>query len=60
MQTSLSIDEILLSMYVNLSTNFRDLPRKVEKAPFPLKRMNLDFFICVHMLPLATGYAAGI
>ena len=31
--TSLSVDEILLLRYVNLSTNFRRLPFRVEIAP---------------------------
>ena len=31
MMTSLSVDEILLSRYMNWSTNFRDLPFKVER-----------------------------
>ena len=40
MLTLLSVDEILLLRYVNLSTNFRDLPFRVEMAPFHLKYMN--------------------
>ena len=32
--TSLSVDEILLPRYVNLSTNFRGLPLKVDMAQF--------------------------
>ena len=38
--TSLSVDEILLPSYVNLSTNFRGLPLKVDMAPSHLKHMN--------------------
>ena len=33
MFTSFSVDEILLLKYVNLSTNFKGLPLKVEIAP---------------------------
>ena len=39
MLTSLSVNEILLPKYVNLSNNFRGLPLKVEMAPH-LKHMN--------------------
>ena len=39
MLTSLSIDEILLPRYVNLSTNFRGLPLRVEMAPSHLKHI---------------------
>ena len=35
--TSLSFDKILLPRYVNWSTNFRDLPFKMEIALFLLK-----------------------
>ena len=31
--TSLSVDPTLLLRYVNLSTNFRELPFRVEMAP---------------------------
>ena len=44
MLTSLSVDEILLPKYVNLSTNFRDLPLKVEMAPSYFKHMNSVLF----------------
>ena len=36
----LSADEIFHSRHMNWSTNFRDLPLKVEMAPFCLKYMN--------------------
>ena len=36
---SLSVDEMLLLRYLNLSTNFRGLPLRVEMAPFCLKYM---------------------
>ena len=35
--TSLSVDEIMLLRYMNLSTNFRGRPLKVEMAPSRLK-----------------------
>ena len=38
--TSLSVDEILLSRYVNCSTGFRGLPSSVEMSPRFLKLMN--------------------
>ena len=38
--TSLSVDEILLLRYMNLPTNLRGLPFKVEMASFGLKHMN--------------------
>ena len=34
-----SVDEILLPRYVNLSTNFRGLPLRIEIAPSCLKHM---------------------
>ena len=37
MLTLLSVDEILLLRYVNLSTNFRSLLREIEMAPLHLK-----------------------
>ena len=37
--TSLSVDEILLSRYVNLSTNFRGLLFRAKMAPSHLKYM---------------------
>ena len=37
--TSLSVDEMLLPRYVNLSTNFRGLLFRVETAPSRLKHM---------------------
>ena len=36
---SVSVDEILLPIYVNLSTNFRELPFRVEKALSWLKEL---------------------
>ena len=45
MLTSLSVDEILLPKYVNLSTNFRGLPLKVKIAPSHLKHMNSILFV---------------
>ena len=47
MLTSLSIEEILLPRYVNLSTNLRELPFRVEIAPSHLKHMY--YFICIHV-----------
>ena len=47
MLISLSVDEILLPRYVNLSTNFRDLPINVQITPSCLKHWNS--FICVHV-----------
>ena len=44
MLTSLSVDEILLLRYMNLSTNFRGLPLQVKIAPSFLKQMNSVFF----------------
>ena len=41
--TSLSIDERLLLKYINLSTNFRGLPLRVELTPSHLKYMYLHF-----------------
>ena len=37
--SSLSVDEILLPKYVNLSTNLRGPPFRVEMAPSQLKLM---------------------
>ena len=59
--TSLSVDEILLLM--NRTTNFRDLPLKVEMAPPCLKHMYSVYLRCCRdqCLPLlAVGYAARI
>ena len=45
MLTSLSVDKILLPRYVNLPTNFIDLPHRVELAPSHLKKgMNSVLF----------------
>ena len=37
---SLSVDEMLLLRYVNLSMNFKGLPLKDEMVPFCLKYIN--------------------
>ena len=62
MLTSLSAVEILLLRYVNLSTNFRCLPLKVEIAPFGLKHINS--YLCSHrgqcLLQVTPDYTAGI
>ena len=42
--TSLSVDETLLPMYMNLSTNFKISPFRVEMAPSWLKCMNSVLF----------------
>ena len=39
MLASLSVDEMLLLRYVNLSTNFRGLPLTVEMTSFCLKHI---------------------
>ena len=44
MFTLVSVDEILLPSYVNLSNNFRDLPFNVEMARFYFKQMNSVLF----------------
>ena len=46
MLQSLSVDEMLLPRYVNLSTNLKGLQLRVEVAPFRLK--HVLYFICVH------------
>ena len=43
--TSLSVDEMLLPRYMNLSTNFRGLPFRVEMTPSWLKLR----FVCIHV-----------
>ena len=54
MLTSLSVDEILLLWYVNLSTNFRGLPLKMEMAPSLLKHMYTVLFAFTwHSMPPA-------
>ena len=60
---SLSEDETLLLRYVNLFTNFREPPFRVEMFPFWLKHA---FFFCLHssggqclLLPIS-DYATGI
>ena len=45
MFTLLSVDEILLPRYVNLSTNFRGLPLRKEMAPSRLKQLNSVLFV---------------
>ena len=54
MLISISVDEILLPRYVNLSTTFRGLPLRVEMAPPHLKHV-----LCFIYL-LTLGYAVGI
>ena len=46
--TSLSVDEILVSKYVNQCTNFRGLPLKVEMAPsyFKFIHVKANAFCC--------------
>ena len=62
---SLSEDETLLPKYVNLSTNFREPPFKVEMPPF-FKIKNLYTMLCPHsrwgqsFLLFAPVYAVGI
>ena len=48
MLTSLSVDEMLLTMYMNCSTNFSDLPRTVEMAAFCLKLIYSVLF-CIYI-----------
>ena len=43
--TSLSVDEMLVSRYVNWPINSRGLPLRVEMAPFCLK--HIYCFICI-------------
>ena len=61
MLSSLSADEILLPSYVNLSSNFRGLPLRVEMTPARLKRTHsvLLAFSWSLLLP-APDYAVGI
>ena len=42
--TSFSVDEILLTRFVNLFTNFRGLPLRMDIVPSCLKRMNSVLF----------------
>ena len=57
MPTALSVDEILLSRYVNLCTNFISLPTKVKMAPFLLKHMYNVLFAFTNLpMPLATCF----
>ena len=61
--TLLSVDEKLLPRYVNMSTNFKSLPHRVEKAPPRLKRMySVLFAFTWRLMPpvVAPDYAAGI
>ena len=61
--TSLSVDETLLLRYLNLSTNFRGPPFRVEMAPSHLKHMySVLFAFMWKPMPSAacSGYAAGI
>ena len=60
MLTSISVDEILLLRYVNLSTNFRCLPLKVEVAPFRLIDKNSVSFVSMLSPKLAPGYSVEI
>ena len=63
MLTSLSVDEILLPRYVNLSINFRGLLLRVNMVPYHLKQMNSVLFVFMKrpMPPtFALGYVAGI
>ena len=48
MLASLSVDEILLSMYANWLTNFRGLSFNVEMAPYFFKTHEFCF-ICVRV-----------
>ena len=59
MLTSLSVDEMLLPRYVNLSTNFRGLLFKVEMLPSHLKH-ELCFISVQCLLLLPLGYVVGI
>ena len=52
---SLSVDEMLLLRYINLSTNFREQPFRVEMPPSWLKHMN-SFCLLLHV----QGYGVGI
>ena len=47
--TSLSVDEIRLTRYVNLSTNFRRPSFRMEMAPSRLRHMFSVYFYCIHM-----------
>ena len=47
MLTSFSIDEILLLRYMDLSTNLRALPLRVEMVPSHLKCILC--FICIYV-----------
>ena len=62
MMTSLSVDEILLPKYVNVSINFRNLPLNVEVDFSHLKPMNS--VLCSHrdqcLLLLDQSYVVGI
>ena len=53
MLTSLSVDEILLSRYLNWSTNFRGLRLRVEMASSCLKHL-LDIFMRIHGSPVSS------
>ena len=44
--TSLSVDETLLLRYMNLFTNFRELPFRVEMVPSRVKT-HVPHFVCV-------------
>ena len=52
--TSLSVDEALLPRYVNLSTNFRELPFRVEMSFFFFKLKPMYCFVCIHVEANAT------
>ena len=44
MMISLSVDEMFLQRYMNISTDFSDLPLRVVMAPFCLKHVNSVLF----------------
>ena len=44
MLTSLSVDEILLSRYMNLSSYFRGLTLRIEMDPSLFKHTHYNFF----------------
>ena len=59
MVTSLSVDEILLLRYMNLSTNFLGQPLRAEMASC-FKHMSSILFAFTWLLLLALGYDVGI
>ena len=54
MLTSLSINEMLPLMYVNLSSNFRGLPLRVKTAPFHKQHSLMDSYTWTHQCWLAS------